>query len=271
MANSYPVLNATEQAISFDNQEQRLWGMLHLPHGDGPHPAVMLLHGLTASRIESHRFFVHLARALAAHGIAALRFDFRGSGDSEGEFQDMTVPGELSDAKAGLDWMVGHPALDSARLGVAGVSLGGMVAAQLAGRNPSLIRGLALVSALADPALFATAAQQTADQAGESPLEALARDGYFLLWNYPLGASFVQTIFEQKPVEDVRRFRGHTLIVHGGDDPTVPYQHAEMYKEALGERAALHKLDSKTHVFSEPPAERQAIELIVSWFKELLQ
>lgn len=271
MANSYPVLNATEQAISFENQEQRLWGMLHLPHGAGPHPAVLLLHGLTSSRVESHRFFVHLARALAARGIAALRFDFRGSGDSEGEFQDMTVPGELSDAKAGLDWMVAHPALDSARLGVAGVSLGGMVAAQLAGRNPSLIRGLALLAALADPALFATTAEQTAAQSGESPLEALARDGYFLLWGYPLGMGFVQTIFEQKPVEDVKRFRGRALIIHGSGDPTVPWQHAEMYKEALGERATLHKLDSKAHVFDEPPVERQAIDLIVSWFKETLQ
>jgi dipeptidyl aminopeptidase/acylaminoacyl peptidase len=246
--------------------------MLHLPHGDGPHPAVMLLHGLTASRIESHRFYVHLARALAARGIAALRFDFRGSGDSEGEFQDMTVPGELSDAKAGLNWLVGHPALDSARLGVAGVSLGGMVAAQLAGRNPSLVRALALLAALADPALFAAAAaQQTAQTGGESPMEALARDGYFLLWNYPLGMGFVQTIFEQKPVEDVKRFRGHALIVHGEGDPTVPVQHAEMYKEALGERATLHKLNSTSHVFDEPPVERQAIELVVNWFKETLQ
>ena len=271
MANTYPILNATEQAISFENQEQRLWGMLHLPAGDGPHPAVLLLHGLTATRIESHRFYVHLARALAARGIAALRFDFRGSGDSEGEFQDMTVPGELSDAKAGLDWLVGHPALDSARLGVAGVSLGGMVAAQLAGRNPNLIRGLALLSALASPDTFASGAQQVAEKSGQSPLEALMRDGYYLLWNYPVGMGFVQTIFEQKPAEEVKHFRGRVLIVHGAGDPTVPFQHAELYKEALGDRATLHKLDSKMHVFSEPPAERQAIELTVGWFKELLQ
>ncbi|MGQ9903870.1 MAG: alpha/beta hydrolase family protein [Anaerolineae bacterium] len=271
MANSYPVLNASEQAVSFQNHDQRLWGMLHLPHGDGPHPAVMLLHGLTGSRIESHRFFVHLARALAARGIAALRFDFRGSGDSEGEFQDMTAPGELSDAKAGLDWMVAHPALDSARLGVAGVSLGGMIAAQLAGRNPSLVRGLVLLAALADTTLFGATAQQTAQQSGASPLEALARDGYYLLWGYPLGMGFVQTIFEQKPLEDVKRYRGRALIIHSAGDPTVPYQHAELYKEALGDRAALHKLDSQTHVFDEPPAERQAIELTVNWFKELFQ
>ncbi len=271
MANTYPVLNASEQAVSFENHDQRLWGMLHLPHGAGPHPAVLLLHGLTASRIESHRFFVHLARALAARGIAALRFDFRGSGDSEGEFQDMTAPGELSDAKAGLNWMVAHPALDSARLGVAGVSLGGMIAAQLAGRNPSLIRSLALLAALADPALFAAAAQQTAGQSSESPLEALARDGYYLLWDYPLGMGFVQTIFEQKPLEDVQRFRGRAIIVHSIGDPTVPVQHAESYQAALGERAVLRKLESASHVFSEPPAERQAIDLTVSWFQETLQ
>jgi len=69
-----------ERLIAFRNQGQRLYGMLHRPEGVAIAPAVVLCHGFTGQRIESHRLFVKMARDLAAHGIAALRFDFRGSG-----------------------------------------------------------------------------------------------------------------------------------------------------------------------------------------------
>ena len=271
MANQYPVLNASEQAVSFVNQGQRLWGMFHLPATSGPHPAVLMLHGFTATRVESHRFYVHLARALAARGIAALRFDFRGSGDSEGEFQDMTVQGELGDAKAALEWLVGHPNIDSARIGVTGVSLGGMVAALLAGRNPTLVRALALLGAIADPAGFiASRQQELAESGGENPLERLMRDGYILFWDYPAGLALVQTIFELNPVEEIANYRGRALIVHNAGDPIVPAGNADWYAGALGDRATLHKLDGQSHVFSEPPIERQVIELAMGWFREQL-
>lgn len=269
MPNTYPVLDAAEQAVGFTSQGQGLWGMFHLPAGRGPHPAVLLLHGITASRIESHRLFVHLARALASRGIAALRFDFRGSGDSEGEFQDMTVPAEVADAKAALDWLTGRPEIDSARIGVLGNSLGGMIAALLTARNPNLVRGLALWAAVASPDVFAAGAQQAAAPGSESPLEKLARDGYFLLWGYPLGLGFVQTVFEQQPLAEIGNYRGRAIIVHSASDPTVPAHHADQYAAAFGDRAVVHKLDDDTHAFVTPRAEQQAIDLTVNWFRDV--
>jgi dipeptidyl aminopeptidase/acylaminoacyl peptidase len=273
MANTYPIHNATEQCVSIVNQGQTMWGMFHLPASTGPRPAVLLLHGFTASRIESHRFYVHLARALAARGIAVARFDFRGSGDSEGEFQDMTVQGELSDAKAALYWLIGQPDIDSSRVGVAGVSLGGMVAALLTGRNPNLVRGLALLAAIADPARFITGAQQRLSEqsGGQNPLEQLARDGYLMFWDYPVGTALVQTLFELNPVEELANYRGRSLIIHNTGDPVVAVENADLYAGALGERATVHKLDGASHVFSEPPVERQAIDLAAGWFSDVLR
>ena len=45
------------------------------------------------------------SRLLARQGIASARFDFLGSGESDGEFQDMTLSGEIADAGAILDWL----------------------------------------------------------------------------------------------------------------------------------------------------------------------
>jgi fermentation-respiration switch protein FrsA (DUF1100 family) len=84
-----------EELITALNHGQRLHGMLHLPKEQtGSVPASLLLHGFTGSSSSDNRALVQQARRLAAHGIAALRFDFRGSGQSEGEFSEMTIAGE---------------------------------------------------------------------------------------------------------------------------------------------------------------------------------
>ena len=64
-----------ETPITFSNHGQQLVGMLHLPDGPGPHPAVIFYHGFTGDRVENHVIFVKMARRLAAAGHAALRFD----------------------------------------------------------------------------------------------------------------------------------------------------------------------------------------------------
>ena len=92
-----------EDLISFEVGNERLHGMLHLPvNAAAPHPCVLMLHGFTGTSIEPHRLFVLMARAFASAGIAALRFDFRGSGQSEGFFSDMTLTRELEDALAAI-------------------------------------------------------------------------------------------------------------------------------------------------------------------------
>ena len=83
-----------EKQISFTVQGQKIYGMLHLPEGRGPFPALSMFHGFTGQRDEPHRMFVKAARLISKAGIAVLRFDFRCSGESEGDFRKMTISGE---------------------------------------------------------------------------------------------------------------------------------------------------------------------------------
>jgi hypothetical protein len=59
---------------------------------------VILCHGFTGNKAESGRLFVQTARALQKAGINALRFDFMGSGDSSGDFDEMTPNTQIQDA-----------------------------------------------------------------------------------------------------------------------------------------------------------------------------
>jgi uncharacterized protein len=65
---------------------------------------VILCHGFTGNKIENARLFVHTARALQKAGINALRFDFMGSGDSSGDFNQMTPNTQIQDAVDILAW-----------------------------------------------------------------------------------------------------------------------------------------------------------------------
>ncbi len=94
-------MSATEQALRFPcGAEDHLTGILHLPERTAE-KAVVIVVGGPQYRIGSHRQFVLLARHLADHGVAVLRFDYRGMGDSDGEVRDFEHIGD--DIKAAVD------------------------------------------------------------------------------------------------------------------------------------------------------------------------
>lgn len=92
--------SVTEEAVQFLCEDSYLYGTLHLPEGDCKRGVIVVVGG-PQYRVGSHRQFVDLARALARAGIAVLRFDYRGMGDSEGEFTGFTGIG--ADIAAAVD------------------------------------------------------------------------------------------------------------------------------------------------------------------------
>lgn len=63
-------------------------------------PIAIIMHGFTGNK--EGRMLKLIADSLQNHGIASIRFDFNGHGQSEGRFEDMTVPNEIEDAKEGV-------------------------------------------------------------------------------------------------------------------------------------------------------------------------
>jgi uncharacterized protein len=132
-----------------------LAGTLTLPSAPGPHPAVVLLSGSGAQdRDESLRPvsaikpFALIADALTSAGVAVLRYDDRGVGDSTGDYEAATVEELAGDGRAALDHLLGRDDIDAARIGILGHSEGGLYAAMLAAEDPDI----AFVVGMAAPA-----------------------------------------------------------------------------------------------------------------------
>ncbi|MDB5269901.1 MAG: hypothetical protein JWP58_2941 [Hymenobacter sp.] len=109
-----------------------LAGTLSIPDGAGPFPAAVLLTDMGSqdrdSRQGSYRFFADIATTLARQGIAVLRLDDRGVGQSGGNGPLTTTADLVRDALAGLNYLRVRPSIDPARTGLIGHGEGGNVA-----------------------------------------------------------------------------------------------------------------------------------------------
>ena len=127
-------------------KDATLAGTLTIPDGKGPFPAVLLVSGSgQQDRDESifgHKPFALIADRLARDGIASLRFDDRGVGKTTGPLG--TLDTDIADAKAAFEWLAKQPEIDPKRAGIAGHSIGGVIAPIVATRSKvAFIVGLA--------------------------------------------------------------------------------------------------------------------------------
>ncbi len=125
-----------ELQVSFGDIGREIRGMLHLPEGKGKYPCVVFFHGLTESKNEAMFLFRNISRELLKSGIASLRMDYRGMGDSDGESRNMTVWTQLKDAASGVEYVLRRKEIDNNKIGLYGMHSGGYLASAIAGLFP---------------------------------------------------------------------------------------------------------------------------------------
>ncbi|HET7213766.1 MAG TPA: alpha/beta hydrolase [Terriglobia bacterium] len=257
-------MKLNETLVEFPNARGKLLrGMLHKPVATMRQaPTVIFFHGFTGDRMESHWIFIKRARALASAGIASLRFDFYGSGESEGTFREATLQSEIADARAAVRFIQRQKGSDPARLGLCGLSLGGCVAACVA--PAARARALVLWSAVAHPAIL----QQLSEKLGKPFTENAENFEYDAR---EISARFLNDAAKIDPLSAIRRFVNPTLVIHPGRDETVPQSHAGDFLQASGasikEKVIVPGAD---HTFTSIAWESAAIGLSVEWFRRYL-
>lgn len=127
------------EEVTLDNTTDAvtLAGTLTIPAGAGRHPAVILISGSGPSdrdeSIMEHKPFLVLADYLTRRGIAVLRYDDRGTGESTGDFGTATTEDFARDASAAVEFLKNHDRINSKQIGLAGHSEGGLIAPMVVG------------------------------------------------------------------------------------------------------------------------------------------
>jgi uncharacterized protein len=134
----------------FANRDgRRLFSVLHRPQDDGARGlAVVVCAPLFEEKLWSHRVLVHFARHLAAQGVAVLRFDYFGDGESEGRFEDASVESRLRDVADAVQYC--RSQTEAAAVALVGLGYGGTLAVSAGAAPEAGIAGVVAWSPVID-------------------------------------------------------------------------------------------------------------------------
>jgi pimeloyl-ACP methyl ester carboxylesterase len=115
-----------ETPLFLPSDERRLFGVLHRPEAAAQNLGLVLCAPFAEEQKQGYRVLVELARRLTADGVPCLRFDYRGTGDSEGPFTDFTLTGAAADIRRAAEFLRQETTVE--RVGLVGLRLGGSLA-----------------------------------------------------------------------------------------------------------------------------------------------
>lgn len=251
-----------QKTVEIQSRSLTLRGMLHIPEGiTGKIPIICIFHGFTGNKMEPHFIFVKLSRMLEAKGIASIRFDFAGSGESDGDFVGMTISHELEEAKDILDYAKSLDFVDTSKIGLLGLSMGGAVASMLAGGRTEDIHSLCLWAPAGNMEELVTRGHS------EEDINVLRKSGYWDIGGLLLGAGFLDDVLSLDIYAKAAAYNKNVLILHGNKDQTVPISASEKYLEIYETRAVLHTIEGGDHTFNKKAWEEEVLDYTLGFFE----
>ncbi len=244
------------EKVAFPNaQGQMLAGRLDYPLSGDPVAYALYAHCFTCTK--NLRAVGWITETLALHGIATLRFDFAGLGDSEGEFADtnfssnvadlVSAAGYLTDRFEGPEVVIGH-------------SLGGAVVLAATAALDS-VRAVVTIAAPATPAHIKRHIADdvhTIELVGEAEVNLAGRP-------FTIRKQMLDDI-EGVRLEEAIRTLGHPLLVlHSPVDNTVGVENAAEILEHARHPKSFVSLDDADHLITDEADARYVAEVIASW------
>lgn len=239
---------------------QRLSARLDLPPDGETRGSAVFAHCFTCSK--NLNAVVHISRALTREGLAVLRFDFTGLGESEGEFAATNFSSNVADLVAAAAFMEGRGT--PVHL-LVGHSLGGTAALVAAPRIPSL-RTVATLSAPAQAAHLAGLLGDSAGEveaAGEATVELGGRP-------FRVRRQLLEDLRGARVDEALRALELPLLVMHSPADRVVALEHAtRIFRAARGSRSFV-SLDDADHLLSDRADAQHAGRVIAAWVSRYL-
>ncbi|MEJ2723829.1 MAG: alpha/beta fold hydrolase [Deltaproteobacteria bacterium] len=242
--------------LEFPSHEgQLLSARLELPTDEEPQAYAIFAHCFTCSK--NLKAVVHTSRALTLSGIAVLRFDFTGLGESEGEFARTTFTTNVTDIAAASDYLKDN--FKAPKL-LIGHSLGGAAVIQTARHIPSC-RAVATIGAPADPSDLSHILMSSKEEirsSGEVEVNIAGR-------SFRVNQKFLEELESVKMKDAIQHLDQALLIVHSTEDRVVPIRNGEKIFAAARHPKAFISLDKADHLLTERQDAHYAGNLLAAW------
>ena len=271
----------TEQAVAIEVPEtdgipaHTIPAIVTLPTAEGKFPGVVMLHGTGSEKNEAGGGYAIAAPILAGQGIATIRFDFMGNGESTADYVNYNYTSAKVDAKAAADYLTGLDAVDAAKLGVMGWSQGGTDAILAAAAYPDTFQAVVTWSGALD--------LSTMFEDFDAAKKAAETDGFFEMtfdWREPLhvGAQWFQEVKDTDILKEVAKIEAPILAINGLADTTVTPDNADKIvaaaKNAKSFEYLIENCDHTYNVFAEMetgyPTITKAVNATADYFNGIL-
>jgi dienelactone hydrolase len=228
-----PVATAAESDVAIDRDGVKMAGTLNLPDGVENPPVVLMLHGFTGSRNEfpvaggDVGLFTHAAAKLAKAGIASLRIDFIGSGQSGGAWEDTTFSTQIADAVVAFDYLQTLDGVNGDRVAILGYSQGGLVASHVADLRPEAT-SVVLWAPVTNPrgTYAGLVTEEVVDRALAAPADEKITAPLSWGGETTLKARFFQELVTTSPVAALSGYPGPVAVIVGTKETIVTPQPA---------------------------------------------
>jgi pimeloyl-ACP methyl ester carboxylesterase len=230
-----PQYDYSQSVVNFQNQGMNMVATLVLPQGVRKPPIVITCNGFAEDRFYKEIpntggefYYERVSRLFAQVGIATLRIDYRGSGESDGDYTMTTFSSQISDALAAVEYVDNNlkHKVDIHRIGLFGHSQGGLVVSVASGQDKR-VKSVAMWSTPTSPPVnYSTlmTVQGIRDglalpDGGTIVLPLYWKDVY--LGDIELGKGFFIDLFAVDPVVSIRHYSGPLMYVAGKYDYIV--------------------------------------------------
>ena len=212
------------ETVSIEANGRIVPAVVTLPVGEGPFPAVVLNHGHGGNKDEGTGFG-GIAEALAEAGIASIRMDFPGCGDSTEPFTENTLSNMIADSNAAKDYLVANYPVDADKLGILGYSMGGRIALEIITAEDNPYKATLILSGLSTPGDEAIANILPEGMTVEDAIAVAEEKGsYDYTTQYGQNLSLSAQWFTDMlvdPLANIDNYTGPMLVIHGDKDDVV--------------------------------------------------
>ena len=228
-------------------------------------------HGHGGSKDENVGFG-GVAAALAEAGIASIRMDFPGCGDSTAPFTENTLSNMKSDSNASLAYLLENYDIDEEKLGILGYSMGGRLALEIVSEEGNPYKAVVLLSAAANPGEESIAGILPEGTSIEDAIASAEEKGSFdYTTRYGQNLSLSAQWFEDMlvdPLANIKNYTGPMLVLHGDKDDVVTDATNKLIVAAYpaAEEIVVPDADHGYGFYSDQPAVTAAVEGSISAF-----